>query len=84
MEKTVCICGAGTMGRGIALTVAGRGLTTILFDLNTEVISVAAAFIEKELTREVEKKEYRPMKKKKYFSVFYLHHPFLIVAPHSS
>ena len=44
------------MGRGIAMTVAGHGLTTILFDLNEQVISMAASLIEKELSQEVEKK----------------------------
>jgi 3-hydroxybutyryl-CoA dehydrogenase len=56
MESSVCICGAGTMGRGITLTVAGSGMAVLLYDLNPEVISGAAAQIEKELEADVEKK----------------------------
>ena len=52
MEKEVCICGAGTMGRGITLTAAGHGMQTILYDLNPEMISAAADMIEKELEQE--------------------------------
>jgi len=57
MDSSVCICGAGTMGRGIAITIAVCGLKTILFDLNEQVISGAASLIEKELDQEVEKKK---------------------------
>jgi 3-hydroxybutyryl-CoA dehydrogenase len=65
MENTVCICGAGTMGRGIAMTIAGSGLKTILFDLNDQVISTAATLIEKELSQEVVKKRIVPDEKEK-------------------
>jgi 3-hydroxybutyryl-CoA dehydrogenase len=65
MESSICICGAGTMGRGIAMTVAGHGLMTILFDLNEQVISTAASLIEKELNQEVEKKRIDPNEKEK-------------------
>ncbi len=65
MENTVCICGAGTMGRGIAITIAACGLKTILFDLNEQVISTAASLIEKELDQEVEKKRILPDEKEK-------------------
>jgi 3-hydroxybutyryl-CoA dehydrogenase len=63
MESSVCICGAGTMGRGIALTIAASGLKTILFDLNEGVISNATSLIEKELDQEVEKKRILPAEK---------------------
>jgi len=56
MEKAVCICGAGTMGRGIALTVAGHGFPVILYDLNTELISAARSIIENELDEALKKK----------------------------
>ena len=49
MEKSVCICGAGTMGRGIALTVAGSGVEAVLYDLNDDMISKAKRDIESEL-----------------------------------
>jgi 3-hydroxybutyryl-CoA dehydrogenase len=65
MESSICICGAGTMGRGIALTVASHGLTTILYDVNPQVISDAASFIEKELELEVEKKRINTDEKEK-------------------
>jgi 3-hydroxybutyryl-CoA dehydrogenase len=56
MEKAVCICGAGTMGRGIALAAASRGIDSILYDLNPDMISKAASGIETELDKELAKK----------------------------
>jgi 3-hydroxybutyryl-CoA dehydrogenase len=56
MEKQVSICGAGTMGRGIALAVAGSGLETVLYDLSTEMISNARRNIELELNLAFQKK----------------------------
>jgi 3-hydroxybutyryl-CoA dehydrogenase len=56
MEKAVCICGAGTMGRGITLAVASHGLSAILYDLNAEMISGARSIIENELDEAVGKK----------------------------
>src|SRR5450432_57573 len=56
MEKAVCICGAGTMGRGIALSVASHGIPAILYDLNAEMISGAQSIIENELDESLKKK----------------------------
>ena len=56
MESKICICGAGTMGSGITLTVARAGIPAILYDLNREMLTTASSAIEKELNREVEKK----------------------------
>ena len=56
MESTVGICGAGTMGRGISLTIASRGVPVILYDMNLDMLSSATSWIEKELTEAVEKK----------------------------
>jgi 3-hydroxybutyryl-CoA dehydrogenase len=39
--KTICICGAGTMGSGIAMVSAQAGFQTILFDLNDAVLEKA-------------------------------------------
>ncbi len=47
--NSICVCGAGTMGSGIAQAAAQSGIYTILFDLNTEVLEKAKANIEKNL-----------------------------------
>jgi 3-hydroxybutyryl-CoA dehydrogenase len=49
MIQTICICGAGTMGSGIAQTAAAGGFKTILFDVNAEVLQKGKASIEKSL-----------------------------------
>jgi 3-hydroxybutyryl-CoA dehydrogenase len=56
MERVVCICGAGTMGRGITLTIACQGIQAILYDLNPDMLSSAEASIIKELEQDLEKK----------------------------
>jgi len=56
METVVCICGAGTMGRGIALAVAGHGMRAILYDLSEDLITRSVSLIEKELDESVNKK----------------------------
>ncbi len=56
MDSSVCICGAGTMGRGIALAVATGGFHVLLYDLNREVLDDAKKTIEKELYQAEEKK----------------------------
>lgn len=43
--KTICICGAGTMGSGIAMVAAQAGFNTILFDLNHTVLEKAQSSI---------------------------------------
>jgi 3-hydroxybutyryl-CoA dehydrogenase len=65
METSVCICGAGTMGRGIAIALAASGFETILFDPNTGVVDKASSLIEKELNQEVERKRMQADEKKK-------------------
>ena len=46
---TICVCGAGTMGSGIAQVAAQSGFDTILFDLNEAVLEKAKASIQKNL-----------------------------------
>jgi 3-hydroxybutyryl-CoA dehydrogenase len=49
MVHTLCVCGAGTMGSGIAQAAAQSGIYTLLFDLNNEVLQKAEAAINQNL-----------------------------------
>lgn len=61
--NTICICGAGTMGRGIAQVAAQAGYHTILFDVHNEVLQQAAARLEKDLQQLVDKNKITPAAK---------------------
>ncbi|GEP92832.1 3-hydroxybutyryl-CoA dehydrogenase [Chitinophaga terrae (ex Kim and Jung 2007)] len=52
---TIAVCGAGTMGAGIAQIAAYSGFKTVLFDIQQEGLERAKAQIEKSLTAAVEK-----------------------------
>ena len=65
--STICICGAGTMGRGIAQVSATAGFHTILFDLNTEVLQQAAQTIALDLQKLVDKGKLSPDRKEDIF-----------------
>lgn len=64
MESLICICGAGVMGRGIALAAAQQGISVILFDVNPGIFSSAARNIDKELGLALEKKRITETEKK--------------------
>lgn len=51
----ICICGAGTMGSGIAQAAAASGFYTILYELNDAVLEQATAAIEKNLQSLIQK-----------------------------
>lgn len=53
--NTICVCGAGTMGSGIAQIAAQSDFTTILFDINEDVLSKAKFAIETSLQKLQEK-----------------------------
>jgi 3-hydroxybutyryl-CoA dehydrogenase len=53
--ETICICGAGTMGCGIAHVAASAGFHTILYEVNGQVLANAAEKMEKDITSLVEK-----------------------------
>ena len=53
--NSICVCGAGTMGMGIAQVCAQAGFYTILYELNQEVLARAKVNIEKNLSSLVEK-----------------------------
>ncbi len=53
--NTICVCGAGTMGSGIAQSAAQSGFFTILYELNTAVLEKAEQNIRKSLATLVTK-----------------------------
>ncbi|HEY8661142.1 MAG TPA: 3-hydroxyacyl-CoA dehydrogenase NAD-binding domain-containing protein [Hanamia sp.] len=55
MTITICICGAGTMGSGIAQVAAQSGFNAILFDLNKKVLENAQSTIKNNLQYLVDK-----------------------------
>jgi len=60
MNLTICVCGAGTMGRGIAQVAAQAGFDTILYELNTAVLQQAETALRKQLRVLVEKGKIEP------------------------
>jgi 3-hydroxybutyryl-CoA dehydrogenase len=60
MIQTICICGAGTMGSGIAQTAAAGGFFTVLFDVNAGVLQKGRDSIEKNLKALKEKGRLSP------------------------
>jgi 3-hydroxybutyryl-CoA dehydrogenase len=63
MTKIICVCGAGTMGSGIAQTAAMAGFATLLYDLDTDALQRARAAIEKSLQSLTEKNRIGPGEK---------------------
>ncbi len=57
MIKTLCICGAGTMGSGIAQTAAQHGFDVILYDLNEQVLTAAREHIAGDVQSLADKKK---------------------------
>ena len=62
---SICICGAGTMGSGIALVSAQAGFYTILYELNEAVLEKAKSIIEKNLQSLVDKNKISAADKEK-------------------
>jgi len=53
MVKTICVCGAGTMGSGIAHVAAQGGFSTIQYDVNREMLEKTRASIQKNLQAQI-------------------------------
>jgi 3-hydroxybutyryl-CoA dehydrogenase len=53
--NTICICGAGTMGSGIAQAAAQQGFHTLLYDVNTAMLQKARTAMESNLQMLTEK-----------------------------
>jgi 3-hydroxybutyryl-CoA dehydrogenase len=60
MMQTICICGAGAMGSGIAQTAAVAGFKTILFDVDADILQKGWAAIKKNLQTLKEKGRLSP------------------------
>ncbi len=55
MFNKICICGAGTMGTGIAQLSAAAGFNTILYELNVGILDKAKISLENNLEKLVKK-----------------------------
>ena len=56
---SICVCGAGTMGSGIAQVMATAGYPTTLYELNESVLSKARQSVQQSLNKLVEKNKLR-------------------------
>jgi 3-hydroxybutyryl-CoA dehydrogenase len=53
--NSICVCGAGTMGSGIAQVAAQAGIYTLLYELNSAVLENAQQRISQDLHKLIEK-----------------------------
>lgn len=65
MINSICVCGAGTMGSGIAQALAQSGFYTILYELNEQVLAKARESIERSLDTLVGKQKISVEEKEK-------------------
>lgn len=63
MKQTVCVCGAGTMGSGIAQVAAAAGFATIMFDVSAEAVQKAKEKLSADLAALVQKGKMQAGKK---------------------
>lgn len=67
MVQTICICGSGTMGSGIAQVSAQNGFNTILFDVKENVLEKAKENLQKNFQFLVDKQKISAEEKEKFF-----------------
>lgn len=60
--KKVCVCGAGTMGSGIAQVTAAAGYATVLYEVSQPVLQAAEAKLQKDVKTLLEKGKITPEK----------------------
>lgn len=65
---TICVCGAGTMGSGIAQVAAQSGYKTIQFDVNESMLEKSKSGIEKSLQMLLEKNKISDLQKEQALS----------------
>lgn len=68
MTITICVCGAGTMGSGIAQVSAQSGFNVILFDVNENVLAYSQSVIQKNLQYLVDKNKITSTEKEEIFN----------------
>jgi 3-hydroxybutyryl-CoA dehydrogenase len=68
--NSICVCGAGTMGSGIAQVSATVGFKTILYDVNEAMAQKAKSKIENDLDKLVEKQKITSEKKESILQQF--------------
>ncbi|HXR84894.1 MAG TPA: 3-hydroxyacyl-CoA dehydrogenase NAD-binding domain-containing protein [Hanamia sp.] len=68
MKRTICICGAGTMGSGIAQVAAQSNFATILFDVNKIVLEKSKEVIQNNLQYLLDKNKIEAKEKEEIFS----------------
>jgi 3-hydroxybutyryl-CoA dehydrogenase len=68
MTTTICVCGAGTMGSGIAQVAAQSGFDTILYDVNETVVDNAKISIQKNLQYLIDKNKITAREKEAIFN----------------
>ena len=68
MKISLCVCGAGTMGSGIAQVAAQSGFDTILYDVNEKILENAKLIIQKNLQYLVDKNKITAKEKEDIFS----------------
>lgn len=68
MAITICICGAGTMGSGIAQVSAQAGFDTILFDVMESVLEKSKIIVQKNLQYLESKNKISSKEKEEIFS----------------
>src|SRR5450631_1001450 len=68
MTITICVCGAGTMGSGIAQVAAQSGFNTIVFDVNISAIDKAKSVIENNLQYLVDKEKISSSEKNEIYN----------------
>jgi 3-hydroxybutyryl-CoA dehydrogenase len=69
--QSICICGAGTMGGGIAQLSATAGFNTMLYELNKDILEKAKTSIKKNLQSLVEKNKIAEEQNEKIFQRIY-------------
>ncbi|HJV20648.1 MAG TPA: 3-hydroxyacyl-CoA dehydrogenase NAD-binding domain-containing protein [Sediminibacterium sp.] len=66
--RTIAVCGAGTMGSGIAQLAAQAGFTTIQFDLNPAALEKSRDAVTAQLNKQVEKAKITAAEKEQVLS----------------